>query len=434
MPTDFLALGIRTELTDALKEHGVKVPTPIQEQAIPLLLTGKDIVAQAQTGTGKTFAFLLPILEKINTNKPYIQSLIVTPTRELALQITNELNKLAAQVNAKTLAAYGGQDVERQVKKLKGSIHIVVGTPGRILDHIRRGTINLSGVKWLVLDEADQMLHMGFLPDVETIISLTSPKRQTMLFSATMPPKIRLMAKRYMNKPVDIHVASKKITLDDIEQVVVHTTDRAKKDTLCKLIDEYNPYLAIVFCRTKRRANTLNEALLEQGYQCDELHGDLSQAKREQVMKRFREAKLQILVATDIAARGIDVEGITHVFNYDIPQDVESYIHRIGRTGRAGEKGLAVTLATPRDAILLDTIEKGIKMAIYKDGENTQKTATERRSASNKLTESPKSTKTPKSTKSAKTSKSIKATKSARPTESTKPRMGRNSSRRSQKI
>ncbi len=368
MPTDFLSLGIRTELNESLKQLGAKVPTPVQLQAIPILLSGKDIVAQAQTGTGKTFAFLLPILERVKGNKPYVQALIITPTRELALQITTELNKLAFKVGANVLAAYGGQDVERQIKKLKGSIHIVVGTPGRILDHIRRGTITLGGVSMLVLDEADQMLHMGFLPDVEHIIKQTSPKRQTMLFSATIPVSIRNLARRYMKNPVDIQIESKRITLDEIRQVVVATTDRAKQDTLCKLLDDFRPYLALIFCRTKRRTAALNKALLERGYLSDELHGDLSQAKREQVMKRFREAKLQILVATDVAARGLDVEGITHVFNYDTPADAESYIHRIGRTGRAGEKGLAITLATPGDSTSIQVIEKGIGMSIEKTG------------------------------------------------------------------
>ncbi|MBS4031224.1 MAG: DEAD/DEAH box helicase [Clostridiales bacterium] len=368
MPSDFLSLGVRTELNEVLKELGIKVPTPVQLQAIPILLSGKDIVVQAQTGTGKTFAFLLPILERVNANKPYVQALIITPTRELALQITTELNKLAFKVNAKALAAYGGQDVERQLKKLKGSIHIVVGTPGRLLDHIRRGTIVLSGLSMLVLDEADQLLHMGFLPDVEQIIKQASPKRQTMLFSATVPVSVRNLARRYMKNPVDIQIESKRITLDEIKQVVVATTDRGKQDTLFKLIDDFRPYLTLIFCRTKRRTAALNKALLEHGYSSDELHGDLSQSKREQVMKRFRDAKLEILVATDVAARGLDVEGISHVFNYDIPHDVESYIHRIGRTGRAGEKGLAITLATPRDSAELQAIEKGIGMTIERQG------------------------------------------------------------------
>lgn len=366
MPTDFLTLGIRREINDMLRANGLTEPTPIQEQAIPILLSGKDVIAQAQTGTGKTLAFVLPILESVDPKKPYVQALIITPTRELALQITTEVKKLAAKLGANVLAAYGGQDVERQIKRLKGNTHIVIGTPGRLLDHLRRETIRLTGVSMLVLDEADQMLHMGFLDDVEKIILQTSPKRQTMLFSATMPQKIRALAVRYMRNPADIRVQSKRITLDEIKQSVVETTDRAKQDTLCKMIDEYRPYLAIVFCRTKRRASVLNEALIEYGYNSDELHGDLSQAKREQVMKRFREAKLQILVATDVAARGLDVEGVTHVFNYDIPHDVESYIHRIGRTGRAGETGLAVTFVSPRDRMDLQVIEKGIGITIEK--------------------------------------------------------------------
>ncbi|EEG78887.1 DEAD/DEAH box helicase [Dethiobacter alkaliphilus] len=364
MTKDFASLGIRGELHKTLAELGISVPTPVQTQAIPALLSGKDIVAQAQTGTGKTLAFLLPILEKVKVDKPFIQALIITPTRELALQITAELNKLASTVGANSLAVYGGQDVERQIKKLKGAIHIVVGTPGRILDHMRRGTISFSGVQMLVLDEADQMLHMGFLPEVDQIIGQTSPKRQTMLFSATMPGSIRNLAKRYMKTPVDIKIESKKVTLDEISQLVVSTTDRAKQDTLFKLIDQYRPFLALIFCRTKRRAAKLNQALLEHGYSADELHGDLSQAKREQVMKRFRQAHIQLLVATDVAARGLDVEGITHVFNYDIPQDLESYIHRIGRTGRAGEKGLALTLVAPKDSPMLQAIEKGLGYSI----------------------------------------------------------------------
>lgn len=372
MPTDFLTLGIRPEINELLRTHGLVRPTPIQEQAIPVLLAGKDVIAQAQTGTGKTLAFVLPILENIDPKKPYIQALIITPTRELALQITTEVKKLATKLDFNVLAAYGGQDVEQQVRKLKGNIHIVIATPGRLLDHLRRETIRLTGVSMLVLDEADQMLHMGFLEDVERIILQTSHKRQTMLFSATIPQQIRSLAAQYMHKPVDIRVRSKRITLDEIKQMVVETSDRGKQDTLCRMIDLFRPYLAIVFCRTKRRASTLNEALITQGYESDELHGDLSQAKREQVMKRFREAKLQILVATDVASRGLDVEGVTHVFNYDIPPDVDSYIHRIGRTGRAGGTGLAITLVSPRDRRDLQMIEKGIGMTIQKrtaDGE-----------------------------------------------------------------
>lgn len=360
----FLALGIRRELIAALEDLGVKTPTPVQMQAIPLLLAGKDVVAQAQTGTGKTFAFILPILERIQVQSGAIQALIITPTRELALQITTELAKLAPVVKVKVLAVYGGQDLDRQRKRLQGANHIVVGTPGRLLDHLARGTIKFDELKMLVLDEADQMLHMGFLPDVERIIKQMPGKRQTMLFSATIPGSIRNLARGYMRNPVDIQIAEKNITLAEIKQKVIITTDRAKQAALFKMLEEYNPFLALVFCRTKRRTSALNQALLVHGYNSDELHGDLSQAKREQVMKRFREAKIQILVATDVAARGLDVEGITHVFNYDLPQDTESYIHRIGRTGRAGERGIAITLATPRDNAQLQLIEKGIRMPI----------------------------------------------------------------------
>lgn len=360
-------LGIRLDINSILENNGLIEPTPIQEKTIPVLLAGKDVIAQAQTGTGKTLAFLLPILERVDPKESHIQALIVTPTRELALQITSECKKIMSSLeDVHVLAVYGGQDVEQQMKKLKRNIHIVIGTPGRLLDHMRRGTIELSQVSMLVLDEADQMLHMGFLTEVEDVIRATSPNRQTMLFSATMPQTIRSLAKRFMRNPEDIRVRSTRITLDEIKQIVVETTDRAKQATLCSLIDEMRPFLAIIFCRTKRRVSTLNEALIRKGYLSEELHGDLSQAKREQVMQRFREAKMQILVATDVAARGLDVEGVTHVFNYDIPQDVESYIHRIGRTGRAGDKGIAITLVAPKDRMFLSIIEKGINLNIEK--------------------------------------------------------------------
>lgn len=365
--SDFLSLGIIEKLNKTLTENGLAIPTPIQEKSIPVLLEGKDVIAQAQTGTGKTLAFILPVLQRLHPQEDFIQGLIVAPTRELALQITTEVKKMIANLEGvSVLAVYGGQDVEQQIKKLKGAIHLVIGTPGRLLDHMRRGTIDLSQVSMLVLDEADQMLHMGFLTEVEEVILATSPQRQTLLFSATMPEQIRSLAKRFMMSPTNIRIKSPQTIVKEIKQLVVETTDRAKQSTLRGLLDEYRPYLAIIFCRTKRRVSTLNAALQEFGYDSDELHGDLSQAKREQVMKRFREFKLQFLVATDVAARGLDVEGVSHVFNYDIPQDVESYIHRIGRTGRAGDKGLAVTLVAPKDRMYLEMIEKGINFSIKK--------------------------------------------------------------------
>lgn len=292
--------------------------------------------------------------------------MIIAPTRELALQITEEANKFSSVKGVNTLSVYGGQDVEKQIRKLNKGVHLVIGTPGRLIDHLNRGTINFDKLDMLILDEADQMLHMGFLQEIEMIIKRTPKTRQTMLFSATMPRTVKKIANKYMKSSVNVYVESKSITLDEIEQIVVETTDRKKQDELCKKLDEYNPFLAVIFCRTKRRVSDLNKALQEKGYNSDELHGDLSQTKRERVMKTFREAKIQYLVATDVAARGIDVEGITHVFNYDTPEDPESYIHRIGRTGRAGESGVAVTFVTPKNMQQLLDIERHIKINIEK--------------------------------------------------------------------
>ncbi|QJD88291.1 DEAD/DEAH box helicase [Cohnella herbarum] len=349
---------------------GIVTPTPVQEETIPIVKAGHDVISQAQTGTGKTLAFVLPMLDKIRTDVAQVQGLIVTPTRELAIQITAEIKKLLTREDGiKVLAVYGGQDVEAQLHKLKGDMHIIVATPGRLLDHLGRETIKLDGVKMLVLDEADQMLHMGFLKEVEDILRHTPYKKQAMLFSATMPASIREMAGRILRNPQHVTVKSERVTVKDIRQWVVETSDREKQATLVKLLEETQPYLSIIFCRTKRRANTLNVALQEMGYSSDELHGDLSQMKREQVMKRFRDARLQLLVATDVAARGLDVEGVTHVFNYDVPLDVESYIHRIGRTGRAGEKGLAITLISPKDRRELADIEDGIQMIMERRSE-----------------------------------------------------------------
>ncbi|MBY0084857.1 MULTISPECIES: DEAD/DEAH box helicase [Brevibacillus] len=362
---DFWRLGIHKELIDALQANGITEPTSIQEKAIPVVLEGKDVIAQAQTGTGKTLAFILPILEKVDPEATHVQALILTPTRELALQITAEVKKLVAMLDdIHVLAVYGGQDVNQQLRKLAGKIQVVIATPGRLLDHLRRGTIDLSQVSMFVLDEADQMLHMGFLPEVEDIMAKTPFDKQTMLFSATMSEQVQSLAKRLMKKPENIQVQGKRITLEDIRQIVVETTDRAKQDTLCRLLDEQRPFLAVIFCRTKRRASKLNAALQGLDYMSDELHGDLSQAKREDVMKRFREARIQYLVATDVAARGLDVEGVTHVFNYDIPEDVDSYIHRIGRTGRAKEKGTAFTLVAAKDWGQLREIEEGINLSL----------------------------------------------------------------------
>ncbi|OKP85403.1 RNA helicase [Paenibacillus helianthi] len=361
----FKELGVSEILNGLLQGQGIVKPTPVQEEAIPPLVQGLDVIARAKTGTGKTLAFLLPIMDKIRVEQAYPQALIMAPTRELALQITEEARKLARHTGVKILAVYGGQDVEKQLRKLEGGRHLIIGTPGRLLDHMRRETLDLNGVKMLVLDEADQMLHMGFLEDVETIITAVPYRRQTMLFSATMPDPIKRLASNYMKEPLDIIIKSgSPIPLDNIRQQVVECSDRNKEEALIALIERDRPYLAIIFCRTKRRVSKLNEALQAAGYDCDELHGDLSQGKREAVMKRFREAKLQLLVATDVAARGLDVEGITHIFNFDLPLDADSYIHRIGRTGRAGGKGLAITFSSPRERAGLDLIEHGISQRL----------------------------------------------------------------------
>lgn len=364
---DFVSIGISDRFVKTLRGYGIAQATPIQEQAIPLVMSGKDVIAQAQTGTGKTLAFILPILEKIDRSAEHVQALIVTPTRELALQITDEFEKLIADMaDVDVLAVYGGQDVEKQLKKLKKNIQIVVGTPGRLLDHIRRGTVKLSEISFLVLDEADQMLHIGFLNEVEDIIKETPKTRQTLLFSATMPEEVRKLARKHMRDPQYIQIEKTQGPAENVKQIAIHTIDRAKQATLIQLVETHRPYLAVIFCRTKRRVSKLYEVLKSHKFLCDELHGDLSQAKREQVMRRFRDGEIQLLIATDVAARGLDVEGVTHVFNYDIPQDAESYVHRIGRTGRAGTKGLAITLYSSADKPTLEMIEKELSIKIQK--------------------------------------------------------------------
>lgn len=361
---DFKELGIKEELVNLLSNNGIRKPTPIQERSIPKIMNGQDIIGEAQTGTGKTLAFLLPIMEGIDTSKNQIQGLIMAPTRELAIQITEEAKRLSGPLGINILAVYGGQDVFNQLRKLKNGVHLVIGTPGRVLDHIGRDSINLGHTKYLVLDEADVMLNMGFLNDMEDIISKTTKRRQTMLFSATIPKGLRNLARKYMKEPETIRVQADKVILDEIDQIVIKTTDRQKEEALISILQEENPFMAIVFCRTKRRVKALNNNLQEAGFITDEIHGDLSQAKRERVIKSFRKMEIPILVATDVLARGLDVEGITHIFNYDIPEDADSYIHRIGRTGRAGEKGKAYTFVTPKNQQDLTSIERKIQSTL----------------------------------------------------------------------
>ena len=366
MGIKFAELKVSETLCDILKKNGIVEATPVQEEAIPVVRSGKDVIVQAQTGTGKTLAFLLPIMEKIKINAPAVQALIVTPTRELTIQIAKVAAKIGDEAGIKSLAIYGGQDVDRQIQKLGRNPHIIIGTPGRLLDHLRRKTIDLSTANKVVLDEADEMLHMGFLEEVEGLLRATARDRQTMFFSATIPDRIKGLSHHYMTNPVSIEIKADHITLDEINQIIVNTEEDTKIDKLCGFINEYQPYLAMVFCHTKKRVADVAMALAGRGYLADELHGDLSQSQRTLVLKRFRDAKLQILVATDIAARGLDIEGVTHVFNYDVPHDAEAYIHRIGRTGRAGEKGTAITFVNARQHEYLRMIEKGIQSRLQK--------------------------------------------------------------------
>ena len=364
---DFKSLGIQAAIVDALWQQGIKEATPIQEKSIPMLRKGKDIIAEAQTGTGKTLAFLLPLLEKIKPEVPVAQALIITPTRELAIQTAKVAQSLSKASRVTSLVLYGGQDIERQKEKLRCQPSLIIGTPGRLLDHIRRGTLDLKYVNKVVLDEADEMMRLGFIEDVEKLLEETAADRQLLLFSATMPERVKMLAFRYMKAPEEIKIAADSVTLDAIEQIIVKTCEETKLDKLSSIINEENPYLMMVFCHTKARAESLAMQLVARGYLVDTLHGDLTQKQRTFVLRRFREAKLQILCATDIAARGLDVEGVTHVINYDIPHDVESYIHRIGRTGRAGEKGKAVTFVNDRQYDLLHHIEIGIKVRIKRE-------------------------------------------------------------------
>lgn len=354
----FSELGLTQDLLTAIEKHGYVEATPIQEQTIPLTLAGKDVIGQAQTGTGKTAAFGLPILEMIDTDSNQVQALVVSPTRELAIQTQDELFKLGRDKRVKVQAVFGGADIRRQINGLSHGAHIVVGTPGRLIDHINRGTINLSNVKTLVLDEADEMLNMGFLEDIESILKAVPDQRQTLLFSATMPPAIKRIGVQFMTNPEHIQIAAKELTTDLVEQFYVRVRDFEKFDTLTRILDVQQPKLAIMFGRTKRRVDELTRGLELRGFNAAGIHGDLTQQKRSQVLKQFKNGEIKILVATDVAARGLDVSGVDYVYNFDIPQDSESYVHRIGRTGRAGATGTSVTFISNAEMDYLKDIEK----------------------------------------------------------------------------
>ncbi|MDT2810231.1 degradosome RNA helicase CshA [Enterococcus asini] len=353
----FSELQLSPELLKAVERSGFEEATPIQAATIPLALEGRDVIGQAQTGTGKTAAFGLPMLEEIDTTKHELQGLVIAPTRELAIQTQEELYRLGRDKKVKVQAVYGGADIGRQIRGLKDRPHIVVGTPGRMLDHINRHTLKLGTVRTLVLDEADEMLNMGFLEDIEKIISQVPEERQTLLFSATMPPAIKNIGVKFMKNPEHVQIKAKEMTADLIDQYYVRAKDFEKFDIMTRLLDVQTPDLAIVFGRTKRRVDELARGLELRGYKAEGIHGDLSQQKRMSVLRSFKNGHLDILVATDVAARGLDISGVTHVYNYDIPQDPESYVHRIGRTGRAGKGGMSVTFVTPNEMSYLHTIE-----------------------------------------------------------------------------
>ncbi|MDD7361688.1 MAG: DEAD/DEAH box helicase, partial [Streptococcus alactolyticus] len=354
----FTELHLSENILKAVEKAGFEEPSPIQELTIPLALEGKDVIGQAQTGTGKTAAFGLPTLDKIDTSRHVVQALVIAPTRELAVQGQEELFRFGREKGVKVRSVYGGSSIEKQIKALRSGAHIVVGTPGRLLDLIKRKALKLDHVETLILDEADEMLNMGFLEDIEAIISRVPENRQTLLFSATMPEAIKRIGVKFMYDPEHVRVAAKELTTDLVDQYYIRVKEQEKFDTMTRLIDVERPELAIVFGRTKRRVDELTRGLKLRGYRAEGIHGDLDQGKRLRVLRDFKNDNIDILVATDVAARGLDISGVTHVYNYDIPQDPESYVHRIGRTGRAGKEGMSVTFVTPNEMDYLRTIEK----------------------------------------------------------------------------
>lgn len=360
---NFNELNINENIVIQLSKSGIKSPTEIQKEVIPQVLNGKDVIAQANTGSGKTLAFVLPLVQELkSSNLP--QGLIVTPTRELAIQISQEIEKVNCEQKLNVLLAYGGREIAGQIESLKKGVDIVVGTPGRLVDLIKRNAINLSKVKMFVLDEVDQILMMGFRNEIDAIIPTLNKKRQTLCFSATIDTQVKKVAYKITKEALSISVKSTEDKLANIKQFLIRTTDRRKEDTLCLLLNETNPFMGIIFCRTKARVDKLEQELSIKGYSCQKLHSDIPQAKREKIMKSFKNVDFQFLIATDVAARGVDITGVTHIFNYDITEDVESYIHRIGRTGRAGDKGEAYVFVTDRDLKMLEEIENTLDITI----------------------------------------------------------------------
>ncbi|MGB8216055.1 MAG: DEAD/DEAH box helicase [Candidatus Methanoperedens sp.] len=361
----FKELHLSKEMQKAITDMGFEEATPIQAQSIPFMLEGKDVIGQAQTGTGKTAAFGIATLERIDPQNRGLQAVILCPTRELAIQVAEELKKLSKYKRGiEILPVYGGQPIDRQIRALRRGVQVIIGTPGRVMDHLDRRTLKMDGVKIIILDEADEMLDMGFREDIEIIMRKIPKDRQTILFSATMSRPILDLTKKYQNKPQMIKLAHKEMTVPEVEQFYFEVKQQAKTEALCRLIDLHDLKLSLVFCNTKRRVDELVETLKSRGYLADGLHGDLQQRQRDAVMSKFRKREIEILVATDVAARGIDVGDIEAVFNYDIPPDDEYYLHRIGRTARAGKAGQAFTFVTGREVYRIRQIQQFTKTKI----------------------------------------------------------------------
>lgn len=361
----FEELEINGKIIKAITDMGFEEATPIQAKAIPVVLSGADVIGQAQTGTGKTAAFGIPMLESIDAKNKHLQAIVLCPTRELAIQVAEEIRKLAKYMHGiKVLPIYGGQDIVKQIRSLKSGVQIVIGTPGRVMDHMRRRTVKFEHIKMVVLDEADEMLNMGFREDIETILEKVPEERQTVLFSATMPKPIMEIAGKYQKDAQTVKVVRKELTVHNIEQYYFEVSPKSKEEVLSRLLDIYNPTLSIIFCNTKRQVDELVSSLKGRGYFAEGLHGDMKQQQRDRVMNSFRNGRTDILVATDVAARGIDVDNVDIVFNYDLPQDEEYYVHRIGRTGRAGKSGLAFSFVVGREVYKLKDIMRYCKTKV----------------------------------------------------------------------
>lgn len=361
----FEELQIDDRILRAVTDMGFEEASPIQAKAIPVQMEGLDIIGQAQTGTGKTAAFGIPLLQKIDPKNKKLQAIALCPTRELAIQVADEIRNLAKYMHGiKVLPIYGGQDIVRQIRGLKDGTQIIVGTPGRVMDHMRRKTIKFDQVHTVIMDEADEMLNMGFLEDMETILSQLPEERQTIMFSATMPDAIQKIAKTFQKDPQIVRVVKKELTVPKVTQYYYEVKPKTKVEVMCRLLDMYAPKLSVAFCNTKRQVDELVQELQGRGYFAEGLHGDLKQIQRDRVMNSFRNGRTEILVATDVAARGIDVDDVEAVFNYDIPQDEEYYVHRIGRTGRAGREGIAFSFVVGRDVYKLRDIQRYCKTKI----------------------------------------------------------------------